>query len=143
MPTHPSHDPIARRSDCPVSLALDLLGDKWSLLIIRDMLFFDKHYFGEFLAATESISTNLLTDRLRRLERVGIVTRSVDPKNASKIRYALTQMGVDLLPIMLQLIAWGGKYFESAAPASFLRRLRSDPKGVEAELRKKLTARQR
>jgi len=140
MPRKVLHSEIARRSDCPVSVALDLLGDKWSLLIIRDMLLFDKHYFGEFLAATESISTNLLTDRLRRLEKVGIVTRSVDPQNAAKIRYALTGMGVDLLPVMLQLIGWGGKYFETAAPASFLKRLRSDPQGVEAKFRKKLAA---
>lgn len=141
MATKTSKDQVDRRSDCPVSVALDLLGDKWSLLIIRDMILFDKHYFGEFVAAAESISTNLLTDRLRRLERVGIVTRSIDPSNAAKVRYSLTPMGIDLLPMMLQLIVWGGKHFQTAAPASFLKRLQSNPKAVEAEFRKKLTVR--
>lgn len=135
-----SKDEIAARSDCPVCVALDVLGDKWSLLIVRDMLFFDKHYFGEFLAASESISTNLLTDRLRRLERVGIVTRSIDPDNAAKVRYVLTPKGIDLLPVMLQLIRWGGKHFKTAAPPAFIKRLRTDLEGVETEFRKKLRA---
>ena len=132
-----------RRSNCPISVALDVLGDKWSLLVIRDMLFFDKHYFGEFVAAAESISTNLLTDRLRRLERVGIISRSVDPENGAKVRYVLTPVGIDLLPVMLQLIGWGGKHFQTVATVSFLKRLRSDPKSVEAEFRKKLAAGER
>ncbi|MCJ8345132.1 helix-turn-helix transcriptional regulator [bacterium] len=115
------------RSGCPVSIALDVIGDKWTLLIIRDMLFFQKKYYNEFLASDEKIATNILSDRLKKLETEGFVTKSKDSKNRSKNIYKLSQKAIDLLPILLELIRWGNQYSkESLAPEKFIEKLKSD-----------------
>ena len=103
-----------RRSGCAVSCSLDVLGDKWSLLIVRDMLFLGKCYFKEFLASGEGIATNILTDRLRRLEKSGVVTKHSDAENGRRIVYTLTEKGVALIPVIVELVCWGTIY--EAAP---------------------------
>ncbi|RJE84730.1 transcriptional regulator [Paenibacillus sp. 1011MAR3C5] len=99
-----------RRSDCPISFSLDLLGDSWSLLIIRDILFAGKRTFGEFLASDEGIARNILTNRLSRLEAMGLITKNPHPTDKRKDLYALTEAGLDLLPVLWELSAWGAKY---------------------------------
>lgn len=91
---------------------LDLLGDKWSLLIIRDMVFFGKKTYGEFLSSNEKISTNILADRLALLEKEKIITKEEHPDNKTKYIYALTQKGIDLLPVLLEIVIWSSKYLE-------------------------------
>jgi len=120
---------------CPIAFALDILGDKWSLLIVRDMLFKGKRNYIEFLESGEKIATNVLADRLKRLEANGVIVRNDDPGNRKKVIYSLTDKGMDLLPMLLEMISWGAKYDEkTAAPQEFLRRLRKDRTGLTDEI---------
>lgn len=131
---------LPRRSDCPISFALDMLGDKWSLLIIRDLMFKGKKYYGEFSQSEERISTNILAERLERLEAKGFISKTRDSENHSKYEYRLTQKGVDLLPVLLDIIAWSAKYdADTAAPKSFIRRLKNDREKLVEEILDKLT----
>jgi len=98
------------RSDCPISLGLDLLGDKWTLLVIRDILIFNKKRYQEFITSPEKISTNILADRLSKLHRLGIITKSDDPSSKKQFIYAPTKKGLDLLPILFDLARWGIKH---------------------------------
>jgi len=98
------------RSFCAISLALEVFGDKWSLIIIRDMMFGGKRHFRELLQSDEKIASNILTDRLAMLEREGIISKESDPEHKQKIIYSLTQRGIDLLPIITQMVAWSFKY---------------------------------
>jgi DNA-binding HxlR family transcriptional regulator len=98
------------RSFCAISLALEVFGDKWSLIIIRDMMFGGKRHFRELLQSDEKIASNILTDRLTMLEREGIITKESDPEHKQKIIYSLSQRGIDLLPIITQMVAWSFKY---------------------------------
>ena len=93
-------DADQRRSGCPISCSLDLLGDKWSLLIVRDMVFQRKHYFKEFLTAEERIASNILADRLQRLEVSGVIRKEPDPDNGRQVVYSLTEKGLALIPIL-------------------------------------------
>ena len=129
-----------RRSDCPISFALDTFGDKWSLLIIRDLMFKGKKYYGEFSQSEERISTNILAERLERLEAESFISKVRDTKNLSKYEYLLTQKGKDLLPVLLDIIEWSAKYdANTAAPKSFLRRLKNDREKLAGEILDKLT----
>ena len=106
---------ITRKSDCPIHFGLEIFGDRWTLLILRDLLFKGKKYYGDFLASEEKIATNILADRLSSLERNGIVTRQPDENHKSKLIYRLTPKGLDLLPMMTEIILWSAKYDEHTA----------------------------
>lgn len=128
-----------RRSDCPISFALDTFGDKWSLLIIRDLMFKGKKYYGEFSQSEERISTNILAERLERLETESFISKVRDSENLSRYEYRLTQKGKDLLPVLLDIIEWSAKYdANTAAPRSFLRRLKNDREKLAGEILDKL-----
>lgn len=99
-----------QRSTCPISTSLDVLGDKWTLLILRDIVFAGKSTYGEFLQSAEKIATNVLADRLALLELHGILTKSVASDKKSKFTYRLTEKGVDTVPIIIALIQWGTKH---------------------------------
>jgi DNA-binding HxlR family transcriptional regulator len=121
------HNSDRCRSNCPINFVLETFGDKWTLLIVRDLLFHGKRHYGEFLASDEQISTNILAERLQRLERDGVVEKQADPNHGSKVIYRLTQKGRDLLPIMLEITAWSGKYdSRTNAPKAFLKELAKD-----------------
>src|ERR1700746_4017201 len=94
------------RSGCPISCSLDIWGDKWSLLIIRNMMLYNRHTYQEFLEAPEKIATNILADRLRMLEKTGLITKKRFPENKKKIFYKLTKMGIDLLPMLIEISFW-------------------------------------
>ena len=120
---------------CPITIALEMFGDKWSLIILRDILFKGKKYYGEFLDSPEKISTNILASRLLKLESEGLITKTQDPGNLSKYIYQLTDKGKDLLPLMLDMIEWSVKYnpqpgipssIITGAPENLLARLRED-----------------
>ena len=107
----------ARRSDCPVACALDLIGDKWTLIVLRDLIMVRKRYFQELLEGNEGIATNILASRLRLLEAAGMVTRRADPAQARRVIYAPTEKALDLLPVLIELMRWSMKYnSRSAAP---------------------------
>lgn len=107
---------VTMRSDCPISCTLDVLGDKWSLLIMRDLLFFGTNSFGEFLLSDEKIAKNILADRLEYLLEEGFIVKEVSPTNKSKFLYYPTDKGVDLVPLLLQLAAWSEKHHPSCQP---------------------------
>jgi len=100
-----------QRSGCPINLTLEVVGDKWSLLIIRDMMFGNRRHFRELLTKSdEGISSNILADRLKTLLDAGIITREDDPSHKQKGIYSLTEQGIELLPVLAQMAAWGYKY---------------------------------
>ena len=98
------------RSGCPINLALETVGDKWSLLVIRDMIFGGRRHFRELLNSEEGISSNILADRLRLLTEEGILTRADDPSHKQKVIYSLTEKGIELLPVLAALSNWGVRY---------------------------------
>ena len=108
-------DTNKKRSDCPLSCSLDVFCDKWSLLIIRDLLFFKKSTYNDFLTSAEGIATNILASRLKALEENGVIEKSEHPDSKAKILYRLTQKGIDLLPIMMEVYIWADKYFTTPA----------------------------
>jgi DNA-binding HxlR family transcriptional regulator len=125
------------RSHCPISFALDLFGDRWTLLILRDVMLKNKFRFQDLLDCEEKIATNVLADRLRKLEASGILSKTDDPDSGRQFRYAPTAKGLDLLPVLLEIIRWSGRYDpKTAAPREFLRRLDRDTDGVCAALRR-------
>ena len=107
-----------RRSDCPISSSLEIFGDRWTLLIIRDLMFADKRHFREFLQSDERISSNILADRLAVLLEAGIITKTSDSSHKQKAIYSLTERGIELLPILGQIANWGRKYQSPGAPAN-------------------------
>jgi DNA-binding HxlR family transcriptional regulator len=126
---------IKRRSDCPISYALDIFGDKWSLLIIRDLMFQGKKTYGEFLASEEKIATNILADRLSLLECAGLIVGEKDPDKKTRILYSLTDKGIDLVPVLLEIVAWSAKYDKkTAAPKQFVSRIKNDKENFVKEL---------
>jgi DNA-binding HxlR family transcriptional regulator len=130
-----------RRSSCPISYVLDILGDKWTLLVVRDLAFSRKRYFRDFLASSEKIASNILADRLKTLAASGIVSRRPDPANARKIIYDLTEKGEDLIPALLELGHWGAKHdAETGAPRHYIRRIEKDREGLIAEIKSSLKA---
>jgi DNA-binding HxlR family transcriptional regulator len=122
---------ISFRSTCPISTTLDILGDKWSLLIVRDMVFKGKNTYGEFLNAGEGIATNVLADKLAFLESGGIISKEAHPTSKAKILYRLTPKGIDLIPILVEVILWSEKYHEVHEQATqFAKQAKKDKDGV-------------
>lgn len=117
------------RSGCPISNALDVIGDKWSLLIIRDVMFFDRHEFKEMRDADEGIATNILADRLKKLSDLDVLNSIPHPTNGKKKLYYLTGKGKSLLPLMSELVLWGdGHCPGSNAPPEKIAPMRRDRK---------------
>ncbi len=104
-----------KRSDCPVSCSLDIWGDKWSLLIVRDLMLAKQCTYGDFLKSDEKIATNILASRLLTLEENEIITKSDHPDSKAKVLYKLTQKGIDLLPLMIEINLWADKYYDLPA----------------------------
>ena len=111
---------MEKRSDCPISCTMDLVGDKWSLLIIRDMLYLGKTTYNEFLSSREAISTNILNDRLIKLTEIGLITFEGTTKRK---KYALTKKGLDLKPVLESIALFGIKH--STAEKEFLKRVKN------------------
>lgn len=95
-----------RRSDCPINFAVEALGDKWSLVILRDMIFWGKKTFGDFLKSDEKIATNILASRLAYLAEEGLISKSQDPSDKRKEIYVVTELGLGLVPMLIEMIAW-------------------------------------
>src|SRR2546428_13149281 len=107
-----------RRSDCPLNATLEVLGDRWSLLIVRDLLFKGRTMYKDFLAGGEGIATNVLANRLRRLEAEGVIEKGRDAADARRLGYRLTTKGLTLAPVLLAMNVWGARPYQTAAPAS-------------------------
>ena len=125
-PVSPKHVASPRRSGCPISIALELLGDSWSLLIVRDLMFKGLRTFNEFLDSGEGIATNVLADRLRRLESGGIVEKRPDPNDGRRVLYRLTRKGIDLAPVLVELVVWSATYERTEAPLELARQMKAN-----------------
>jgi DNA-binding HxlR family transcriptional regulator len=106
-----------RRSECPLNASVEMLGDRWSLLIIRDMMLRGFRSYKEFMECYEGIATNILADRLRKLVAYGIVTTEPDPSDGRKVIYLLTAKGIDLAPVLTEMVLWAAGHEETGNQA--------------------------
>jgi len=127
---------VQRRSECPLNASVEMLGDRWSLLIIRDMMLRGFRTYKEFLTCYEGIATNILADRLRKLVANGIITTEPDPLDGRKLIYLLTKKGIDLAPVLTEMVLWAATH-ESTGNQSLVRQMRQDKEKVIAEARQR------
>jgi DNA-binding HxlR family transcriptional regulator len=130
--------PETPRSYCPINLSLEIFGDSWTLLVLRDLMFGGKRHFNELLHSDERISSNILADRLSGLVENGMLTKSLDPTHKQKAIYSLTEKAIALLPVIVQIGAWGSRWVPDAkkldAPSrKFLRQLQEGGPSAWAE----------
>jgi DNA-binding HxlR family transcriptional regulator len=129
------------RSGCPIDFGLDIFGDRWTLLVIRDLLFVGKRHFNELMQSPERIASNILAARLKKLEERGLISRAPDPDNRKQVVYELTEMGRDLTPVLVELVRWGGKYDpDTPVPKSVVKRLSRDNDALLREMREAMAA---
>lgn len=124
------------RSGCPISIALELLGDAWSLLIVRDLMFKDRRTYNDFLAGGEGIASNILAARLRKLEAANIIEKRRDPEDARRFIYRLSPKGIDLAPVLVELVIWSARHEQTDAPPAVFRAMLSDRAAFLAEIRR-------
>ena len=126
-----------RRSGCPVSISLEKFGDRWSLLIIRDLMVRGFRTFKEFEESGEGIATNILAGRLRTLEANGIITTESDRTDRRRVNYRLTEKGIDLAPVLLELLIWGARHEDTGAPCAVIEHMEKNREAVLAEVRRR------
>jgi len=127
---------LPRRSSCPINVSLEIFGDRWSLLIIRDLMLRSYRTYKEFLSSDEGIATNILAERLQRLEAAGIITTSRDAEDRRKVVYRLTEKGIDLAPILVELVLWSAQHEETGAPPASIRKMRAKREEFLAGIRR-------
>ena len=137
----PSDSLRPRRSGCPVATCLDIFGDRWSLLIVRDLMFSGLRTFREFSAAGEGIATNILADRLRRLEAEGIIRHATSTDDARQVVYGLTGKGLDLAPVLVEMVLWAARHERTDAPPPVVREMRTRKQRFIARVRAGATLR--
>src|SRR5216684_2289557 len=125
-----------RRSECPLNASVEMLGDRWSLLIIRDMMLRGSRTYKEFLECYEGIATNILADRLRKLVAHGIITAERDPSDSRKLIYLLTAKGIDLAPVLTEMVLWAAGH-EDTANQALVRQMQKDKKKFLAGVRQR------
>src|ERR1700742_2494712 len=125
---------VKRRSECPLNASVEVLGDRWSLLIVRDMMLRGFKSYKEFMDSYERIATNILADRLRKLEFHGIIEAEADPLDGRKTNYVLTRKGIELGPVMTEMVLWAGTH-ERVANQELIARMRKDKVRFNAEIR--------
>ncbi len=126
-----------RRSGCPVSVSLEMFGDRWSLLIIRDLMLRGFRTFKEFQESGEGIATNILADRLQKLEATGIIAAEAEKTDGRRVNYRLTEKGIDLAPVLLELLIWGARHEGTAAPCALITEMEKNREEVLAEVRRR------
>jgi DNA-binding HxlR family transcriptional regulator len=125
-----------RRSSCPISFILEILGDTWSLLIVRDIVYFGKKTYGEFLASEEKIATNILANRLANLEQNGILVKKPHPEDKRKEIYSLTEKGLDLIPLLLEMASWSARHDPmTGAPQEWIAMVNSNKENITRLIR--------
>ncbi|HZU71051.1 MAG TPA: helix-turn-helix domain-containing protein [Ktedonobacteraceae bacterium] len=125
-----------KRSACPINFALETFGDPWSLLIIRDIVYFGKKTYGEFLASEEGMATNILASRLAHLEQQGILMKKPSEKDKRKDEYVLTEKGLDLIPVLVEMANWSAEYDpHTGAPPSWIALMKADRENMIRRIR--------
>lgn len=132
---------VERRSGCPVSVSLERLGDRWSFLLIRDMMVRGYKTFKEFQESGEGIASNILADRLDRLLASGIVETEQDKSDRRRVIYRLTEKGIDLAPVMLELLLWAAKWEQTGAPCEVMAHMGANRAAVLQEVRRRWSQR--
>ena len=127
-----------RRSGCPLNASVEMLGDRWSLLIIRDMMLRGFRSYKEFMECYEGIATNILADRLRKLVAYGIISSEPDPSDGRKVIYVLTRKGIDLAPVLTEMVLWAAAH-EETGNQTLVRQMRADKEKFLATIRQRLT----
>jgi DNA-binding HxlR family transcriptional regulator len=125
-----------RRSECPLNASVEMLGDRWSLLIIRDMMLRGFRTYKEFMECYEGIATNILADRLRKLTACGIITAEPDPSDGRKLIYMLTETGIDLAPVLTEMVVWAAGH-EDTGNQALVRLMREDKEKFLAGVRER------
>jgi DNA-binding HxlR family transcriptional regulator len=125
-----------RRSGCPLNASVETLGDRWSLLIVRDMMLRGFRTYKEFLESFEGIATNILADRLRKLQAYGIITTERDPSDGRRLFYLLTKKGIDLAPVLTEMVLWAARHEETENQA-LVRQMKKDKEQLLAEVRQR------
>ena len=126
-----------RRSGCPLITSLDMLGDRWSLLFVRDLMVRGFRTFSQFQQSGEGIATNILADRLQKLEDAGIITAEAEEADGRRINYRLTEKGIDLAPVLLELLIWGARHEKTKAPRALVERLQTNREEFLKEVRRR------
>ncbi|MGH9328035.1 MAG: winged helix-turn-helix transcriptional regulator [Terriglobia bacterium] len=126
-----------RRSGCPVSISLEAFGDRWSLLIVRDLMVRGFRTFKEFQQSGEGIATNILADRLRKLRASGIICAEAEKSDGRRVIYRLTEKGIDLAPVLLELLIWAAQHEETGAPCDLIAEMAKHREDVLAEVRRR------
>ena len=126
-----------KRSGCPVSVSLELFGDRWSLLIVRDMMVRGLRTFKDFQESGEGIATNILADRLKKLEAAGILASSPKDSDGRRLDYRLTKKGIDLAPVLLELLIWGARHEPTSAPCAVIDHLENNRNDILTETRRR------
>lgn len=124
------------RSGCPLNASVEMLGDRWSLLIIRDMMLRGAKTFKDFLGSYEGIATNVLADRLKRLEGFGVIQAHRDAKDGRKVNYVLTEKGIDLAPVLTEMVLWAAAHEKTENPG-LVKMMKEDRKGFEEGIRRR------
>ena len=132
-----SATPRQPRSGCPISIALELLGDAWALLIVRDLMFKDRRTYNDFLMGGEGIASNILADRLRKLEDANRIEKRRDPEDARRFIYRLSAKGIDLAPVLVELVVWSARHEQTDAPPAVVRSMRTDRERFLADVRRR------
>src|SRR6266436_2033799 len=125
-----------RRSECPLNASVEMLGDRWSLLIIRDMMLRGFRTYKEFMECYEGIATNILADRLRKLVAHGIITAEADPSDGRKLIYMLTAKGIDLAPVLTEMVLWAAAH-EDTGNQTLVRLMQKDKEKFLAAVRQR------
>jgi DNA-binding HxlR family transcriptional regulator len=127
---------LKRRSGCPLNASIEMLGDRWSLLIIRDMMLLGSRTYKEFLESYEGIATNILADRLRKLEAYGIIAGAQDPADGRKVNYLLTPKGIDLAPVLTEMVLWAARH-EDTENQALVHQMKKDKQQFLAAIRQR------
>jgi DNA-binding HxlR family transcriptional regulator len=126
-----------RRSGCPVSVSLEMLGDRWSLLIVRDLMVRGFRTFKEFQGSGEGIATNILADRLAKLAAAGIIAAEAEKTDRRKVNYRLTEKGIDLAPVLLEIFVWGARHEGTGTPPALVVKMEKHRREFLAEVRRR------
>jgi DNA-binding HxlR family transcriptional regulator len=137
VPEVPGRLQSKHRSGCPVSISLEVFGDRWSLLVIRDLMVRGFRTFKDFRESGEGISTNILADRLRRLKTCGIISAQKEQADGRKVNYRLTEKGIDLAPVLLELLIWGARHEKTGMPCALIDEMEKDREGILREVRRR------
>jgi len=133
----PSSTKEKYRSGCPVSISLEVFGDRWSLLIVRDLMVRGFRTFKQFQQSGEGIATNILADRLRKLESGGIIESEPDKEDRRRVSYRLTEKGINLAPVLLELLIWGARHENTGAPCGLIEAMAKNREQILAEVRRR------